>query len=154
MSVKIIEYFDTDNKSHWNEAIDKGDWEAARYLGKLLHEDKLRDLCGPKTKLFLVVDGDVLCSFCTLAEQDEIKAPEMTPWVGFVYTFPEFRGKHLASKVIDHACNYAKELGFKEVYASPSLDTVELYEKYGFYCLDYTMTSIYGYETTVFCKEL
>ena len=154
MAVQIIEYFETADKEHWIDLIEESNWEASKYLSKLLREDKLRDLCGPETKLYLVVENKNLYAFCTLAQQDEVKAPEMTPWIGFVYTFPEHRGNHYAAMLIEHVCKVAKENGAKEIFSSPSLDTAELYEKYGFSCLSYTMPTIYGYETSVFRKEL
>ena len=34
-----------------------------------------------------------------IVHQDEINAPDMFPWIGFVYTFPEYRGKRMMGKV-------------------------------------------------------
>ena len=34
-----------------------------------------------------------MISFCTFAEHDDIPDTELTPWIGFVYTFPAFRGE-------------------------------------------------------------
>lgn len=154
MAVQIIDYFETNNKEHWIDAISESEWVAGKYLAKLLKEDNLKDLCGPTTKLLLLVDGDVLYSFCTLAEQDEVKAPEMTPWLGFVYTFPDFRGKGYAGMIIDKSCEIAKENGATELFSSPPISTIGMYTKRGFTCLDYTMPTIYGYETTVLKKTL
>jgi len=39
-------------------------------------------------------------------------------WIGFVYTFPAFRGKRLIAKLIDRACSCAKEDGYNAVYVS------------------------------------
>ena len=46
-------------------------------------------MCGKSTEVFLLTDGDNLASFAILAEQDEIDAPELSPWIGFAYTFPK-----------------------------------------------------------------
>ena len=51
-------------------------------------------------------------------------------WIGFVYTFPAFRGKMLIAKLLDHACSYAKEEGYNAVYVST--DQKGLYENFGF----------------------
>lgn len=154
MSAEIIEYFESADKDHWISCIEDCSWEAAKYLAKLLKEDKLRDLCGPDTKLFLVVEGSKLYSFCTLAEQDEVKAPDMTPWIGFVYTLPEYRGFHYGGKLINYVCEVAKNSGAKEVFSSPPIDSYDFYTKHGFSSLSYTMPTIYGYDTSVFKKSL
>ena len=31
-------------------------------------------------------------SFCTYAEKDDIQPTALTPWIGFVYTFPNIGG--------------------------------------------------------------
>ena len=154
MAIEIIEFFEAENQDHWINEIGKSDWDAAKYLSGLLRENKLKDLCGPTTKLFMLTEDNNLYSFCTLAEQDEINAPEMTPWIGFVYTFPDYRGHYFASTLLETACEAARENGAKVVYTSPSDDTKELYLKFGFTVMDYPMTSIYGYETLVYKKDL
>lgn len=42
--MKIIEFFETDNKDYWLEEIKKSDWNAGQYLYKLLRDNKLREL--------------------------------------------------------------------------------------------------------------
>ena len=59
--MEIIDYFTSDKKDHWLGEILKSNWSAGKYLYELL-------------------------SFCTYAEQDEVREPSLTPWVGFVYT--------------------------------------------------------------------
>ena len=154
MAVEIIEYFDSDNKDNWIRQIERGSWEAAKYLGRLLRENTLRDLCGPSTRLFMITENEKLYSFCTLAEQDEINAPEMSPWIGFIFTFPDYRGKHYMTMLVNYVCDVARSCGAREVFSSPPYDAAELYEKLGFTMFDYSMTTIYGYETSVFCKKL
>lgn len=154
MAVQIIDYFESNANDYWIAAIEESDWVAGKYLAKLLREDNLKALCGPSTKVLLLTEDKKLYSFCTLAEQDEVKAPDMSPWIGFVYTFPEYRGNHYAGMLIDKACEIAKQNGATEIFTSPPIQTNELYEKKGFTCLDYTMPTIYGYDTTVFRKDL
>lgn len=45
------------------------------------------DLCGKSTKVLMLVEEQTLISFCTLAEQDEVRDTSLTPWIGFVYTY-------------------------------------------------------------------
>ena len=87
--MQVIKYYQSENQAHWREEIGKGDWSAAELLHDWLESDKLKQMCGDATEVYMLTDGDKLVSFATLAPQDEIDAPELTPWIGFVYTFPE-----------------------------------------------------------------
>ena len=39
----------------------------------------------------MLVDGDELVAFCTFAPYDDIQPTELSPWIGFIYTFPKYR---------------------------------------------------------------
>ena len=100
--MEIINYFDVDDKIFWKEEIGKSDWGAGQYLYRLLNNNQLLDLCGNSTKALMLVEGKTLISFCTLAEQDDVRDASLTPWIGFVYTFPEFRGHRYLGKLLGH----------------------------------------------------
>ena len=100
---KILEYFTCENKEHWLREIQKSDWGAGQYLYSLLKENKLKALVGATTLVLMLADGDKLVSFCTLAPLDDVQPTSYTPWVGFVYTFPEYRGQHCAGRLLDCA---------------------------------------------------
>lgn len=68
-------------------------------------------------------------SFCTYAEKDDIQPTDLTPWMGFVYTFPEYRGHRYIGLLMDKVVELAKEENRKEVYISTN--HTGLYEKYG-----------------------
>ena len=99
----------------------------------------------------MLTDGDKLVSFATLAPQDEIDVPELTPWIGFVYTFPAYRGHRNAGKLISHICEVLKSVGTEKVYIST--DEIGLYEKYGFTFWQ-TMPTREGKPTRVYVKKL
>ena len=128
--MQIIEFFECGNQSHWIDEIDKCDWRAGAFLRSLLLENRLKELCGESTRLLLLADGEKLVSFCTLAELDDIRDTNLTPWIGFVYTYPEYRGHRYVGRLLERACELAKEDGHKHVYISTNEDG--LYEKYGF----------------------
>ena len=107
--LKILEFYAGDNKEHWLNEIEKSDWRAGKYLYELLRNQKLKELCGESTKVLLLVEGEKLIAFCTYAEQDEIQDASLSPWVGFVYTFPEYRGKRRAGKLLQYAYSLAKK---------------------------------------------
>jgi GNAT superfamily N-acetyltransferase len=128
--MQIIEFSECGNQSHWIDEIDKCDWRAGTFLRQLLLENSLKEFCGESTRLLLLTDGDKLVSFCTLAETDDIRDTTLTPWIGFVYTYPEYRGHRYFGLLLERACEIAKEDGHEYIYISTTEDG--LYEKYGF----------------------
>ena len=127
--MKIINFFDSDNKEHWLNEIKRGDWGAARFLYDLLSKGTFFDTVGEKSKVLLLTDGDELISFCTYSEKDDIQPTELTPWMGFVYTFPEHRGHHYVGLLMEEVEMLAIKDGVSEVYISTN--EIGLYEKYG-----------------------
>lgn len=109
--MEIIDYFEINDKQYWLSRIQKSDWGAGKYLYELIAENRLKDLCGKTTKVLLLIEKKELISFCTYAEQDDIREPSLSPWVGFVYTFPEFRGKHCMGSLLDYIHTLAKKEG-------------------------------------------
>ncbi len=148
--MKIVDYFSCDDKLHRLEQIEKADWSAAAFLVELLRENRLEQVCG-KTRLLLLIDGNELVSFCTLSEQDEVAAPEMSPWIGFVFTFPLYRGKGCAGELIAFACAEAKKMSAREVYVST--DATGLYERYGFEYLK-NMKTVFGEESRIYKRKI
>lgn len=135
--LQIIEYFKSDRKEHWLCQIGKSDWVAGQYLYQLLSENKLSDIAGKDPKVLLLVKGDELISFCTYSEKDDIPMTELTPWIGFVYTFPEHRGHHYVGKLFQEIERLAKAENVHDIFVST--DHIGLYEKYG--CEFYQMMS-------------
>lgn len=125
--MKIIEYFSTDRKEHWLSELKKSDWGAGQRLYEWLRDGILKDFVGDNTKVFMLVDGEKLLSFCTFAEKDDIQPTELTPWIGFVYTFPDYRGNHYAGKLLAHVELLAKEEGVKRIHISTG--EIGLYER-------------------------
>jgi GNAT superfamily N-acetyltransferase len=149
--MQVLEYFKAANKAQWLRQIKQSDWGAGQYLYELLSADKLRELCGPKTEVLLLTEGEKLLSFCTLAERDDVDAPALTPWVGFVYTFPEYRGRRCFGLLLDYARDLARAEGAKRVYISTN--EIGLYEKYG--CSLYKiMKDIHGQDTRVYMVKI
>ena len=148
----IIDYFEQpqERQNHWQTEIGKGDWRAAGFLYEQLQKENVKPRYGETTRLLLLTEADELMAFCTLAEKDEIET-DLTPWIGFVYTFPKHRGHRYSEKLIKHALSLAAKDGYKRVYISSN--EVGLYEKYGFKPLQ-KMTDVWGGETQVFVYYL
>ena len=128
--MEIISYFEHPHKEPLIEKIAACDWSAARYLAKLLRTDGFFSALGGEGDLFMLMDGENLVSFATLTRQDCIPDESLTPWVGFVYTAPQYRGHRYSQQLLAHAEAIAAAQGHSRVYLST--DHVGLYEKYGY----------------------
>lgn len=149
--MEIKEYFSEGNKEFWLSRIGESDWGAGKFLYKLLKNHELKQYVGENTKVLMLVDGENLVSFCTYADKDDIQSTDLTPWIGWVYTFPDYRGHRYAGKLLRYAEILAKEANVKNIYISTNHDG--LYEKYGyeFYCI---MKDINGDDSRVYVREL
>ncbi len=149
--MRVIDYFDSDRKEHWLNEIKKGDWGAAAFLYELLTKGTFHEMTGKNSKVLLLTDGDDLISFCTYAEKDDIQPTDLTPWMGFVYTFPEHRGHHYMSLLMEEVERLAIKDGVSEVYISTN--EIGLYEKYG--CKFKTeMKDMNGEPSRVYVKKI
>ena len=113
--MQIINFFDSEQKSHWLEEIKKSDWNAGAFLNKIIVDGTYPDLLGKGLRVLLLTDSDRLVSYCTFAEKDDIQPTELTPWIGFVYTFPEFRGRRFAGLLFDEAVCKSYVAGYNDV---------------------------------------
>ena len=149
--MRIIDFFTSENREHWLSEIKKSDWVAGQYLYELLRDNKMKELCGQSTKVLLLTEGDELMSFCTYAEQDDVRDPSVTPWAGFVYTFPKYRGKRRMGKLLEYVYALAKQDGFKHIYIST--DKTGLYEKYG-YTFWKLMKEVHGDDSRIYRTDV
>lgn len=133
--MELIEYFSNKNKEHWKEQIALADWGAAKFLLKLLNDMQEFDkLLGCDGKLFMLVDGKKIVSFVTLTHQDCIRDKSIFPWLGFLFTYPNYRGNRYSKKLLKYAEEEAKSENHSIVYLAT--DHTELYEKYGYTYLE------------------
>lgn len=128
--MEIIEFYSLEDKAYWLSQIRKSDWRAGQYLYDLLSGERLKALCGETTRVFLLTDNRQLVSFCTLAEMDDVRNTELSPWIGFVYTFPQYRGHRYMGNLLDYAYEAARNDGAGQIYISTG--ETGLYEKYGY----------------------
>ena len=150
--MQIITLSSTNNPEYWLSEIGKSTWVAAPYLVSLVRENKLKELYGERSEVFLLTEGEKLMSFCTYSDMDGITNPEITPWAGFVFTFPEYRGARRIGKLLEHVYSLAKKDGFKTLYISTEEEG--LYEKYGFTFWQIMNEDRTGGPTRVYRKEI
>ena len=125
----IIEYDSTVNPAFWLNRLSQCDWTAGQYLYQLLKEGRFHGMCGRKARVLMLTDGTKLVSFCTYAERDDIPDTDLTPWMGFAYTAPEYRGRRLLGRLIAETKALVREDGYDTLWISTG--ETGLYEKYG-----------------------
>lgn len=128
--MEIINYFESEQKENLLRQIKDCDWSAAKFLADLLEKGTFDETLGGWGDLYILMDADKLVSFATLAGQDAVRDEALTPWIGFVFTQPEYRGHHYAGRVLAHAEAVAASRGNEKIYIGT--DYVNLYEKYGY----------------------
>ena len=149
--MKVFNFFECDNRADWIEKIRVCDWSAAKFLADLLTQNRFEEVLGQGGKLFIMADGDNLVSFATLTKKDCIDDESLFPWIGFVFTQPDYRGHRYSGEVIEYACKEAKTQGYNKVYLAT--DHIGFYEKYGFEYME-TRIDVYGEEGRVYCREV
>lgn len=108
-------------------------------------------MVGENPKVLLLTDGDELISFCTYTEKDDIQPTVLTPWMGFVYTFPQYRGHRYVGKLFLEIEKLAKAENVQDFFISTG--HTGLYEKYG--CEFYQMMNdIHGEPSRVYRKHI
>lgn len=148
--MEIINYFESENKPHWLSEIKKSDWGAAPVLAGFLENGTFFEKLGDGI-LLLLTDGDKLVSYLTFALRDCIDDKTMYPWIGFVYTFHEYRGHRYAGQLMERCHDIARENNVESVYIST--DHVGLYEKYGYSYLE-NRTDIYGNDSKIYVNKI
>lgn len=149
--MEIREFYSSSDQEYWLNEIKKSDWAAGQYLYRLLKEEKLKELCGETTKVFLLTDNLQLVSFCTLSETDDVRDTGIGPWIGFVYTFPRFRGHRNMGTLLDYAYRTARNDGAGQIYISTG--ETGLYEKYG-YSFYQIMKDVNGEDSRIYKIEV
>ena len=118
---------------------------------QLLSENSLKQKFGGTALIPMLVDEDRLVSFCTFAPLDDIQPTNLSPWIGFLYTFPNYRGHNYAGMLLDYAESIATIMEREYIYISTK--HAGLYEKYGyeFYKIE---KDIEGKNSRVYRKNL
>lgn len=124
----VQNYFETKDPAHWLAEIKKSDWSAGQFLYELLRDERFFAMVGEGSRVLLLTEGDTLLSFCTYAKLDDIQPTELSPWMGFVYTFPQYRGHRYVGELFRAVAALASEEHASAVHISTN--HIGLYEKY------------------------
>ena len=126
--MNVISFYESGRQPYWLGEMKKSDWRGGAILYKLLSEGTFFDACGAGARVLLLTQGDRLVSFCTYVEKDDIPS-DLKPWMGFVYTFPPYRGHRYMQLLFDEVARLARQEQVSSVYISTG--QIGLYEKYG-----------------------
>lgn len=149
-TMTIFSFYDDPRQSYWTERIKECSWGAALFLAELLEKGRFHEILGDG-KLFIIAEGDRLVSFATLTHKDCIDDDSLFPWIGFVFTSPEYRGHRYSGKIINFICEEAKKQGFVKVYLAT--DHIGLYEKYGFSYME-SRIDVYNEESRIYYRDI
>ncbi|HBI86132.1 MAG TPA: GNAT family N-acetyltransferase [Ruminococcus sp.] len=123
-------------------------WRAGAFLARCMRENRFAGW----ERVFAACSGDTPVGFCTLTARDELpESCAYTPFIGFVYVDPAYRGRRISAEMIAAASDYARSLGYRTVYITS--DEQGLYEKFGFTKRGNVRTSR-GDMTQLFAKPL
>ena len=117
-TLEIMECFTAENRKHWLEEIGRCEWGTGKYLYSLLSENSLKKAVGEPALVLILAEGERLVSFYTFVHLDDIQPTELLPWIGFVYTFPEYRGHHYAGILLKYAESLACVMGKESICIS------------------------------------
>lgn len=151
--MEIISLLNRQDQLYWINEIKKTDWDASKFLVDLIENNKIYEILGSNTQVFLLIEEDKLISFCTLSDQDCVDDESLTPWIGFVYTVEKYRGKRQSQYLINEVI---KQHDFSTYFLASSHQN--LYEKYGFKWLEKRIdkfnedVSVYVYLNDVSCN--
>jgi len=115
---KLIEFV---KSSSWSESpIIAKNWEKYNYL--------------EWERIFAAFENDNIIGHCSFNSVDCVPDVDYTPYIQSVFVNEKYCGKRVSEKLINTAIEYAKSLGFKEVYIVSG--HINFYEKYGFIKMD------------------
>ena len=97
------------------------------YFAELLEENGFEET----DRIIIVVDEDEIVGFAGLVRESCMDAPNLFPWIDFLFVDERYRNKGVARKIIEYIFSVAKTDGYEEIYLC-TLSHVEMYEKFGF----------------------
>ena len=148
--MKILDLHNSNEQKQWIDRIRVCEWGAAKYLADLLEQDRFHEMAGDGS-LIIMIDNEKIVSFCTLTRKDCVDDDALLPWIGFVFTSPEYRGNRYSGKLVEYACDKALKQGFDNMYIAT--DHIGLYEKYGFTYLE-SRVDIYNEICRIYRRKL
>lgn len=111
--------------------------------------DEFDEHDGDESRYIVLLDDEypvATCRFYELSDDSVL--------IGRVVVLPEYRGKHLGSRVITEAENWIRELGYSEIVIDSRLVAVGFYEKLGYTRADDGVFLSWQFECTRMRKRI
>lgn len=107
--------------------------------------DEFDEHDGDESKYIVLLDDEYPVATCRFYELDESSV-----LVGRVVVLPEYRGKHLGSRVIKEAEKWIKKLGYNKIRIDSRVEAVGFYEKLGYTRMDDMVIKSWSFD----CKRM
>lgn len=107
--------------------------------------DEFDEHDGDESKYIVLLDDEYPVATCRFYELDDSSV-----LVGRVVVLPEYRGKHLGSRVIKEAEKWIKELGYDKIRIDSRVEAVGFYEKLGYTRMDDMVIKSWSFD----CKRM
>ncbi len=101
-------------------------WDACARMATFMRENKFVDW----EKVFVAEENGVFMGFCALIKPKGFPGSEYNPLLKWLFVEEQYRGQRLSQKLIEAVAEYAKELGYDQIFLTTWHKG--LYEKYGF----------------------
>jgi len=99
---------------------------------------RMQAICADSDQQIFIalIDGQLVGSAMLLSEDMDTR-PDLSPWLGGVYTAEAFRSRGVGSALVRHVVQYAAARGIRRLYLfTPSAEP--LYSRLGWFVLDRT----------------
>ena len=96
------------------------------------------------------VDGKLVGCYALLLN-DINSRQDIFPWFAYLYVLPEYRGKGIASELLQHGVKTAKQLQFDSLFLETNIEG--LYEKFDFELIGET-SDPFGEKANIYKKVL
>lgn len=98
-------------------------------------------------RFYIAVQNDSIIGTYALLRTDLISRQDIFPWLACLYVVPECRGQNIGAKLLQHAIQETRKMGYPNLYLCTDLDGY--YEKFGWSHLTNGYT-IHGEETKIY----
>ena len=112
-------------------------------------QDEFDEHDGDTSKYLVLLDDGYPVATCRFYELNEHRV-----LVGRVVVLPEYRGKHLGSRVVEEAEKWIEELGYKEIRIDSRVEAVGFYEKLGYERMDDEIIKSWNFDCIKMIKQL
>lgn len=98
------------------------------------------------------VDGKIV-GMTSVLKEDYYPLPDLFPWVTCVFVSEDYRGHRISGKLVDHANEYLRNVGFTRSYIPTDKKNAGLYEHYG-YSFEKEITNYAGENDLLYSKKI